>query len=865
MTAVLRISDGTTKINLLNPIGFMLNSWTPSLAPIAEGGKASSPFVDGSKTVYRRRENAVDVFNLTVTGENQDTTIRNLQDIYRLLEKAVSFWTTDWQFEPVWIEVRGSGETNTRYAVIRDFRISEESNPFAQPFFNCPPVVENFEVAIEHAVWTDSEPLTAECLPTRPVLSAMRFFGVAASGNDGFWNSSVGFDNTDTTILIGEASTAAKTGKSFYLFPTMPIPPGSNVTSAVMRFQCAESTSPGYPHIYIYGEKDANPSAPTTYLDAEGRVKTSTFKTWVIGEIWEEGENYITVDLSDIINEIIQLPGWAYGNNIMFIFEPRIQGTEEARVLATYDNVTYREPFLHITFTTQADSTCSNNSFVGNRHHMAGISNLFIYDASGPSYSSNLVRYGTPPYYLLPNPAATGDILYLGCETVDPDSSGPFYCVVFNIQTAGDGGVSGVWEISTGGPGWTSGGTDQGVFTAPLRTGAVLLMIAPSASWAAQDVNGTTAYWVRYRVTSGTGVPAIQQDYPPYACTVPYIDIDDEDVGGDLPARISLKVHPIGIVNGSTWGVGRVYAGLRSVIRNNGNQYTPYFNLSDEQVFQTGMTYALSGSSAYYDDEYASTSRCVRTSPSGTSAMAYRIRMTMSDGYQDYIGRFRVFLRCKQVGGSAGDALIKIKYLNTYGSITYKETDTLQVQNAGYIELLDFGTIQIPFFGNVSSEDGGTPFRIEIHLQCTNAGGCDFRFYELILMPTDEWFGEFSNPYTWYAAFAAGTDMNRRSDTLMYSLHIEGVTNLKAPTDSSIRASSLHTDSTITIAEQRSLTWQSVTPSFPKLQANAHQRLFFLFEGAEGVGPLYDSSRMQYTFNVVVDKQQRYISMRGNR
>ena len=171
-TPTLKISDGTITINFFGGVvdgnivpGFIVKSWSPALAPLKGGGVWSgSPLSDGRSLVMKQNENTID--NLTLSGSfiDQDAAIYNLQELRRLLEKAVAYWTTDWQNEPVWIETSGSAETNTRYAIIKNYSALNDPNPFAQPMFDCPSVIDDFLISIEHGAWADQIPGSSSCL-----------------------------------------------------------------------------------------------------------------------------------------------------------------------------------------------------------------------------------------------------------------------------------------------------------------------------------------------------------------------------------------------------------------------------------------------------------------------------------------------------------------------------------------------------------------------------------------------------------------------------------------------------------------------------------------------------------------------------
>lgn len=169
--SLLRLTDGTIAgtVNLLSLVnGFHLSDWEPVVAEAKGGGVwHDSALADGRQLVLRQLGNVIETFSLKVNEDcSQDLLIQDLQNLRRLLEKALAYFTTSWQQQPVWIEARAPEETNTRYALIHDYRTSGDSNPFAAPFFGTGKlVVDNFDLILERSAWQSTPPGTGECVP----------------------------------------------------------------------------------------------------------------------------------------------------------------------------------------------------------------------------------------------------------------------------------------------------------------------------------------------------------------------------------------------------------------------------------------------------------------------------------------------------------------------------------------------------------------------------------------------------------------------------------------------------------------------------------------------------------------------------
>src|SRR3990170_8835714 len=99
----LKITDGTTSISLIadDSYGkgpFYLNSWRQAVAQPKGGGVfQQSALSDGRRIISKQWENVIDTFTLHIGDVDQDSLIDSLQDLRELLEKAVQYWTTEWQ------------------------------------------------------------------------------------------------------------------------------------------------------------------------------------------------------------------------------------------------------------------------------------------------------------------------------------------------------------------------------------------------------------------------------------------------------------------------------------------------------------------------------------------------------------------------------------------------------------------------------------------------------------------------------------------------------------------------------------------------------------------------------------------------
>ena len=105
-------------------------------------------------------------------------------------------------------------------------------------------------------------------------------------------------------------------------FTGLPIPQGATINSAYVEFETDETDS-GATNLVIYGEDidDANAFAAAAN-DISNRSTTTASVNWSPGAWNTVNELHQTPDLSAIIKEIIDRPGWVSGNDLVITIEP---------------------------------------------------------------------------------------------------------------------------------------------------------------------------------------------------------------------------------------------------------------------------------------------------------------------------------------------------------------------------------------------------------------------------------------------------------------------------------------------------------------------------------------------------------------
>ena len=137
-------------------------------------------------------------------------------------------------------------------------------------------------------------------------------------------------------------------------FDNITVPPGATISDARIVFKSA-GTDSSNADFRIYGEANVNPATFPTgctgCADVSKRTKTTKYVNWSPKK-WdnnEKGNDTTTPNLKDVVQEIIDLPGWTSGNPMSFIQTNFGWGQRRAD---TYQGSSGGAPTLEITYST---------------------------------------------------------------------------------------------------------------------------------------------------------------------------------------------------------------------------------------------------------------------------------------------------------------------------------------------------------------------------------------------------------------------------------------------------------------------------------------------------------------------------------
>lgn len=720
MTAVLKITDGTTAINLIGN-GIQLLSWRPQIATWKNGGTyVDSQLADGRQLVDVKTADATDTYNLTISGSTQDEAIGRMQDLLRILEQAVNYWVTDYESRFVWIERRATCESYPVYAIVKNYRLVEDENPFAQPFTGDPAVKNNLQLILEHGPWLDNPPGVETCVETGNEVTI----------------------STSTTNYGSNMNFESFAGAAPVVFTSW-----TNVigVSCSVENAAAPHGGTGAPELRVSGTPA--PRSVAIHQNIAISPGTYNFSFWIkttngvasqrfdvaIGTSY--GANDILLEKYDSIlfndwtqkNYTFTVPESVFMINVSFLSNKLIAGAD------SYTAIDDASISIQSTYTKGTPDNCTG-TYVTNGRYPYPINNIFVYDASAANYSANILAGGFPAA-LFPNPAGVGDILYIGA------TGGPFASVLFDVLTANTA-LTLVWEYWNGAAWVGALNTDDRTSNFTI-TGLNSVGFQPPSAWATVAVNGVTAYWTRVRVTVvGAGnVPTVNDG--PFAIQDPWIEIDETRLDGDIQAILQQKLYNLTGVPSVPYYTNRIIAGSRFVDR--GTSFISHINLTNAGVPAVGNESSINISidvtritGGVTDAQAPAGTRMLFTS--AIESLTSRV-VVVPVTANDYQGSFRVFLRCQQTNGSINQVFTQLRM--TIGSDTIYTSNPVYVGALNTYTLLDFGKITVAP-RNLAPGEAFGDLRFNLYFGST-ANGTLVRLYDLILIPVDEWAGDFSN------------------------------------------------------------------------------------------------------------------------
>lgn len=490
-------------------------------------------------------------------------------------------------------------------------------------------------------------------------------------------------------------------------------------------------------------------------------------------------------------------------------------------------------------------ATCDNEVFAANKSSFTNITHVLHYN--GSTYSE--LQFATqPPYALLGTNPTVNKAAYFGSKTSDTNvPGGTFSGVVFDVtQIAQD--LTIVWEYWNGSS-WATLTVQDSSNGFRIMGGGSVHWVIP-ATWATTTVNGVLGYWVRARISAVGASPvypihgdSLHRNLYIYTPNLPYIEIGEGEIEGDLPATAQVRWNNRGDdpLTAIDMEVDRIMVGLRSASR--GEYFNAFLNISDTQI-PFGISLSKHADASWGVSQRAPTLRALTVSHPAAPALntwndlvTFNIANTVA---RDYYGTYHAFVRVYKYG--VGTNTWQLRLRTSFGTGGSKKDSKAAFPTTGADwEAVDMGEVTIPT-AQVSrlGNNLGDQLKLTVQGYCTTTGN-GIVLYDVVLIPVDEWATDAITPEP------STSDVAKVKGGAV--LDIDSITNPKA----SIIATN-RTGGDLIVAR-----YQAINNGPAMLQVGVKQRLWFLALSYEN----FWRASPEVAGSVQVFKQQRYLGFRG--
>ena len=487
---------------------------------------------------------------------------------------------------------------------------------------------------------------------------------------------------------------------------------------------------------------------------------------------------------------------------------------------------------------------CNDEIVISNKQNIAQLTEIFIYDAAPVTWTDRFPVVPFANFNLFPAVPALADIAYFGASNILANG-GPFNNLVFDIIPVNATSITVTWYYWNGG--WVALAVQDGTDSFK-NSGVNSVHWVPPADWVTTAINGVTAYWVKAEITAIAGAISapIQQNRDIYTCNWGNIKISSSNIGGDIKPfiRTIFKMRSdkdgVGGSAPDAW-TNRYILGTRKLLR--GASFSAFLNFAAEQN-PTGLTVTDGANTAFAAYIPAPTGWMERYQSPAGSAWNDEVILTFSTSLaSEYIGTYHAYLRGMQEAATlVADIRIRLKIITgSGGSPIYTNFVSFAVAGSDW-QLLDLGQITLP--ASQSLDDGEIPDQTQIVVQIWhNAVGTDLNLYDLILIPVDEWSGD-------YIDLALTTTSVVQNN---YVIDIDAITNPRNRLRGIVKLGS-------GTGLVRAI-YQPIVSEPPQLFIEEDQAIWLLT--ARYASAVWYSEPW-IVHSVRAEKAQRYLSMRGN-
>lgn len=171
-------------------------------------------------------------------------------------------------------------------------------------------------------------------------------FYPAHSEDDGAWCAASYWTSVANEIRAGYYVFASP-WNMYIIFKSIGIEGGATIHSATLTLTSYSTLAGPSAYWRVYGNDVDNPAQPTGYADCDALDLTDAWVNWTPVE-WTINVQYSPGDIGDIVQEIVNRPGWTINNDIMIIVKDLNIGEDYREAFSFNAGVSAKYPALEI-------------------------------------------------------------------------------------------------------------------------------------------------------------------------------------------------------------------------------------------------------------------------------------------------------------------------------------------------------------------------------------------------------------------------------------------------------------------------------------------------------------------------------------
>lgn len=171
---------------------------------------------------------------------------------------------------------------------------------------------------------------------------------IVAGADDGNITSTGGFSDDTNGVIAGDVAGLFQTS-AWLRFTEIDIPQGASIVSAIITMIANTSQSVTTCQLTINGNLANDAAAPTNVSEYNSATRTSNSTAWQPAATTANSA-FVTPDITDIIQEIINQSGWARGNALQIFIEDNGSDSSANRDWISFENSPSQVAYITISY-----------------------------------------------------------------------------------------------------------------------------------------------------------------------------------------------------------------------------------------------------------------------------------------------------------------------------------------------------------------------------------------------------------------------------------------------------------------------------------------------------------------------------------